>query len=1054
MVKPKVKGASGSPVVIPELQQPAATIMPLALPPPPPLQTAGSLYANWIKFKQAFEFWMKGAGHFRQESDVQVAILLSVIGPEGLEIFNVLPLKEEDKEEFEEVIEAFDAYCGKKKNVIFERFVFTHRHQSEGEKFDDFLREITTLVKTCEYGIMRDSLLRDQIVFGLYDGLFADKLMGKEAVELALDKVIDACKIEEQRKEQLKVMHRDGQSSLSRVDSIKNKGFYTNKKDEKQKNQSQNRYKTKKSVKNTNRTNTTMPNNTKPNAILKCSYCGYDHPKGKYPAFGKNCTACGKLNHFSRACTSNKIKSAGEVSVCYIDVIETREGTQWNEEVRIGSMNIRFKLDTGADVNILPARVLSEFGISDLDEAPIALQGFGSASKISPLGKKTLSVTCREVTRDLDFVIVDLNVKPILGLKSCVDLGLVQRVLDVQTDENAGSKFVQRNFDVFSGIGCFKQQYQLKIEPKATPIAKPARRVAFALMDKLRAELERLCENKISAPVNEPTEWISNLTIVEKPDKSLRLCLDPRDLNKVLLKEPFLIPTIDDLRVKLANKSIFSVFDLKDGFFQIELDRKSSFLCSFNTPFGVYRYKRLPFGLSISPEVFQKFNEENFSDIAGVFVYIDDLLIYADNEEEHDCIMKKVIERARQRNIKFNSNKLQYRVNKVRYLGHEVSKLGFRPDQSRLDDLQEIRSPSSKVELQKILGMINYIRAFIPHLAELSKPLRDLLKKDCVFAWRKPQEDCLDKIKRFIKNSPHLSAFDDKIPIKIQCDASQNGLGACLMQNGKPIAFSSRSLNDAETRYAQIEKEMLAIVYSFKKFHNYVYGRNFAVENDHKPLVSIMEKSLCDIPSSRLQKLRIKLLPYCFTLSYLPGKHMYIADVLSRFSRKVLMPDEVEEDLTGYVHTINISNTHFRKALMEYRNSPLKDLNLSPAELLMSRKCNTFLPISYNLLQPQVQHCAEQQRWHSETQKSYYDRGSKERNDLEVGDEVMYLNKYSQWEKAIIESLADTPRSYWIRSNDGTLNLIKKEVQIVILMLGWTKMFALVKKMFRVEVKD
>lgn len=1268
MVKPKSK-SSESPVLVrtPEFK----ALMPPTLPPPPPLQTAGSLHTNWMRFKQAFEFWMKGAGHERHDDDVKIAILLSVVGPDGLEIFNILPLTAADKEDFDEVMEAFDTYCGQKKNVIFERFVFTHRQQREGEKFDDFLRDITTLVQTCEYGNLRDSLLRDQIVFGLHDRAFSDKLMGREARELTLEKVVEACKIEEQRREQMKVMSHSDPGPAGRVDQINKKGGATGKRMGKTSSEGQNRPKANSSHKTTNQ-NTN--NNTKKIAksnnrsiVSNCSYCGYDHAKGKCPAFGKTCSVCGRQNHFSTVCRNrSQTKNAGELSVCYMDVLESDTGSPWCEVIRIDNMDVSCKLDTGADVNVLPARVLSKIGVTELEDISIVLQGFGTSSKIKPLGKKTLKVVSRGVLHDLDFVIVDLDVNPILGLKSCVDLGLINRVFDVRSHSNA-QEFVDKYSDVFTGIGCFKQQHRLKVDPRASPTAKPPRRVAFALLDKLKKELGRLCEDQIISPVNEPTEWISNLTIVEKPDKSLRLCLDPRDLNKVLLKEPYLIPTIDDLRNKLANKKIFSVLDLKDGFFQIKLDKRSSFMCSFNTPFGVYRYNRLPFGLSISPEVFQKFNEENFADIDGVFVYIDDLLIFADSIEEHDRIMERVMKRARERNIKFNPRKLQYRVEKVSYLGHEISRNGFRPDQGRLDDLQEIKAPSTKVELQKILGMINYIRTFIPNLAELSKPLRDLLKKDSIFSWTKAQEDCLERIKKLIKNSPHLSAFDDKNPIKLQCDASQFGLGACLLQNGKPVAFYSRSLNDAEQRYAQIEKEMLSIVFACKKFHNYVYGRQFLVETDHKPLVAIMEKPLCGIPSARLQRLRIKLLPYNLTLHYLPGKYMYIADVLSRFFKRSIGPDDAEEDLTGYVHTINISDsrkqqfvvatkndpilsklleiyhkgwpndkrglhenmrflwklkddlhvendivfmndkifvpvslrrtvldwlhvghfgvekskararelffwpglatdvedkvggckicikfskqnvkeplinheipelpfvklgmdildfegkpflivvdyyskwleiikltnkttaiiidklidlfaTHghprmiiadnmpfgskefrnfarefefdlttssphypksnglaekyvnisknilrkskesgsdFRKALLEYRNTPLKDLKTSPAELLMSRKCNTYLPVSNTLLVPKVNNTVrELQDRHFTKQKQYYDRNCKGRDDLAVGDKVVYLDKNGKWLEAIVTSLADTPRSYWIRNSEGSV---------------------------------
>ncbi|XP_055643206.1 uncharacterized protein LOC129779642 [Toxorhynchites rutilus septentrionalis] len=354
-------------------------LLPPTLPPPPPLQTSGNIHANWMKFKQAFEYWMKGAGHERCENDVKVAILLSVIGSEGMDVFNILPLHPDNKDDFDEVMGAFDDYCGQKKNVLFERFMFTHRRQLEGEKFDDFLREITTLVKTCEYGNLRDSLLRDQIVFGLHDRSFADMLMVKDAKELTLGKTIEACKIEEQRSDQAKIMSHGEPGTSGRVDLVCRKGGSTGKRMSKDRNEFQNRRRVNSSQKCTNQNTNTNSNKkfAKPNAkvsLSNCSYCGYDHIKGKCPAYGKTCSACGRQNHFSSVCRNrSQTKQAGELSLCYMDVLESNIGSPWREVIKIGNMDVSFKLDIGADVNVLPARVLSKIGVTELEDVSIVL---------------------------------------------------------------------------------------------------------------------------------------------------------------------------------------------------------------------------------------------------------------------------------------------------------------------------------------------------------------------------------------------------------------------------------------------------------------------------------------------------------------------------------------------------------------------------------------------------------------------------------------------------------------------------------------------------------
>ena len=176
-----------------------------------------------------------------------------------------------------------------------------------------------------------------------------------------------------------------------------------------------------------------------------------------------------------------------------------------------------------------------------------------------------------------------------------------------------------------------------------------------------------------------------------------------------------MIPSFEELASRLSGKKIFSVLDLKDGYWQVGLGEQTSRLCTFSTPFGCYKFLRLPFGIKVAPELFQKFNEKNFEGISGVSVYIDDVLIAADNIDEHNNIMKKVIKRAISLNIKFNASKLQYCVNKVKYLGHIIYENGIECDPDRVIAINKIEQPKNKKDLQKLLGLVNYVRKYIPN---------------------------------------------------------------------------------------------------------------------------------------------------------------------------------------------------------------------------------------------------------------------------------------------------------------------------------------------------
>lgn len=401
-------------------------------------------------------------------------------------------------------------------------------------------------------------------------------------------------------------------------------------------------------------------------------------------------------------------------------------------------------------------------------------------------------------------------------------------------------KFIKDNNDIFTGLGTLKTNHKFKLKSNARPVAFPPRRVASKLKEAVKKKLDELVEQRTIEVVNTPSEWVHHLVIVEKPDGSLRLCLDPQELNKALADEFFLIPTIEELAEKIVNADYYTVLDLKDGFYQIELDRHASKVCTFSTAFGCYRFKRFPFGIKSGPELCQKLNQELFGHIPGVVVYLDDILITGKTKLDHDKVLAAVVELARKRDVKFNSKKLQYCLREIRYIGHIFSRKGMRADPERISSITKMPSPTSVKELQRFLGLVNYVRNFVPNMAQLTEPLRHLLKKTTEWQWLPAHEAATNVLRSVLTNSPVLKIFDASRHSVIQCDASKDGIGFCLLQDGRPVAYGSKSLTEAQINYGQIEKEFLAILMACKKFHYYIYGQKVTVETDHKPLVSLM----------------------------------------------------------------------------------------------------------------------------------------------------------------------------------------------------------------------
>jgi len=476
--------------------------------------------------------------------------------------------------------------------------------------------------------------------------------------------------------------------------------------------------------------------------------------------------------------------------------------------------------------------------------------------------------------------------------------------------------------DLFNGLGCFENEYKITVKKDARPIAHAPRKVPLAIKNRLKKKLDELVERKIIEKAHGFCEWVNHLVTVEKRDKekSLRLCIDPQELNNNILNEHAYVPSFDDVASQINDMKYFSVLDLKDGYWQVKLDEDSRKYCTFATPFGNYRFLRMPFGVKTAPGAFQQMNFENFGDIPNVIIYFDDILIFGRTKKEHDETLMKVLLRAREKNVRFNINKAQIAVEEVKYLGHIFSHNTIKPDPERLLAIEELTRPKNKKDLQTFLGVVNFIGPFIPYLSDKTGPLRELLQKNSIFIWTELHDKVFAEIKDYMLKAKFLVPFDEAKELVIQCDASQYGLGCCLLQNGKPISFASRSLTPCERNYSQIEKELLSIIFACTKFKFYTYGRKIRVINDHKPLLGILKKEIHKIPSAKLQRMRLKLLNFDIELEYAPGKTIQLADYLSRYMRKT---DEKEEDksMTEAILSINVSDE--RKT--EIQNETEKD---------------------------------------------------------------------------------------------------------------------------------
>ncbi|GFS20136.1 Pol polyprotein [Elysia marginata] len=401
------------------------------------------------------------------------------------------------------------------------------------------------------------------------------------------------------------------------------------------------------------------------------------------------------------------------------------------------------KVDTGAETSTIPTKQWESIKRKPrLRKARATLKAFGNTC-IESEGTAIVPITVGDKKVMTEVFVTKGQTTAVLGLQVCTKLGLVQKEKNgrcIQTNsislENEKRKVnrtellttqdLQEKFkDVFEGVGSYNTQYHIQLKEEAVPVMQPPRRVPPAIMPELKKKLKEMEDNGIIEPVNEPTEWVHNLVTAQKPDGSLRLCLDPKVLNKNIKREIFEIPTFGQIIPQLGGKKVFTTLDQKDAYWQVELDKASSRLCTFNTPFGRFCFKRMPFGISSASEILQKRAYETFGDIQGLHILHDDAPIAAETDAECDEILLKVLQRAKDHNIKFNLKKMQLRQKVVTYMGRKIGADGVKPDPKKVQAIVDTPAPVDKTGIQRILGMLNFLSPFIPNMSTLTAPLRN-----------------------------------------------------------------------------------------------------------------------------------------------------------------------------------------------------------------------------------------------------------------------------------------------------------------------------------------
>ncbi|XP_062589079.1 uncharacterized protein LOC134250729 [Saccostrea cucullata] len=619
------------------------------LPLPSGLNLTRNLAENWRRFEQQYDAYAVASGVASKGDKVQGMTLLHV------------------------------------KNVTYERHSFNTRSQKEGEPVDAFVTELKQKASVCEFGELRDSLIRHRIVYGIRSDTVCARLLREQ--ELTLQSVIDICRAAEVSESQLREM-----GDEKNVHAVRDKKQRYTQKD------------------------------AQPQHKGQCKYCGLDHRKGPdhCPAYGKSCNKCNQKNHFAVVCKSKmrthpvKHRNPRKAKFHHIEEscedsdddffmysIDTHKDDDWTVKLLVNDAKpINFKIDTGAQCNVMSLKACKYANIDtkQLMRSNSKLVSY-SGHAVKACGKVLTSVRHKDQYFLLEIQIVDDDVQPVLGLKSSIDLKLKNRVHTVKKNQSTKSaEGLLKEYDhLFHGIGCLP----------------------------------------------------GNMTS----------------------REHYPLKTVEEVAANLKHAKHFTTLDAASGFYQIQLTEESSWLATFNTPFGRFNFERLPFGISSAPEVFQRAMSHVFEN-QPCEVIADDILIWADSEQEHLEKLSQILKRAEDVGLLFKKDKCKVNKSEVEYVGHVFSSDGVKPSGEKIKAILAIPAPENKKELQRFMGMINYLGKFIPNLSTRNQSLRQLLETDVAWHWSEEQEKAFNDLKGAITSTPTLKYFDVNEDVKLSVDAS------------------------------------------------------------------------------------------------------------------------------------------------------------------------------------------------------------------------------------------------------------------------------------------
>ena len=893
-----------------------------------PVLMVSATMADFVAWEEAWEDYSRCQHLNQQDLATRRSALRQALDEDLRRFIREGIISVTDQDDTPAVISELRRYIRRQRNPLLDRLAFYGRKQQQGESFDSFFSSLHELYKasdfesplcqSCKERVCNDcsrttlssslDMLRDRVVCGVLDDAVRHKLLAEPA--LTLEKAAKICRAEEAAQQT-----GDSLPTTGAVNAARRQSAYKRRQTA-----------TPKPSKETS-SGPRSEASTSDKSKAKCSACGRSHNKQPCPALTWKCGKCHQKGHFGHMCPNPPAQPKRTANLAHLSLSRASNSNSsafvsvdTQLEHVVAPRTLRWLPDTGSDVDAIGLCHLSALGgnIVDLTRDPDTVYTADGRS-LTSLGRIRATLFTTTTRHTTTVHVYDGLTDALLSRTSLAALGYLpegwpQHIRRTTSDrdpppaevERVHAELLEEFSDVFNEDGELPPMNGAPMDILLTPDAKPhcvngARPIPFAYRAQIKDQLDDMLAHGIIEAVVEPTEWCHPVVIVNKKNsEEKRLTVDLRKLNDQVRRptHPMTTPRAA-LSAIGSGAKFFTTLDARHGYWQIPLSADAKPLTTFITPWGRYRFCRNPQGLISAGDEFNRRTDAAFANIGNLTKVVDDCLVHDSTFPDHVAHVRSVLECARKHGITFSAKKFIFGAHTVPFCGYTVSADGWTLDACKTTAIRDFPVPQNRTDLHSFFGLVNQCSAFLESLSELCLPLRPLLKTSMEFTWDSSHTAAFNAVKAALISPPILAHFELGRPLRLETDASVlHGLGYALWQQQRDdrwhlIECGSRFLSDAESRYAVIELECLAVVWAVKKCGLFLHGSLFDVVTDHRPLVPILNRYTLDqIENPRLQRLILKLRPYQLQATWRKGTDNAFADALSRYPVQQPSPDD------------------------------------------------------------------------------------------------------------------------------------------------------------------